>query len=85
MVLPVPNHVVLNHLYTLSIRDGVMALGTTSRYRKKVNNNNNNNNSNIYIYLKKISNWNIYYHKAKKKKKKNSYTNVYNIYYTFLN
>jgi len=56
MVLPVPNHVVLNHLYTLSIRDGVMALGTTSRYRKKVNNNNNNNNSNIYIYLKKISN-----------------------------
>jgi len=36
MVLPIPNHVVLNHLYTLSIRDGVMALGTTSRYRKKV-------------------------------------------------
>jgi len=36
MVLPVPNHVVLNHLYTLSIRDGVMALGTTTRYRKKV-------------------------------------------------
>jgi len=35
MVLPVPNHVVLNHLYTLSIRDGVMALGTTTRYRKK--------------------------------------------------
>lgn len=35
MILPVPNHVVLNHLYTLSIRDGVMALGTTTRYRKK--------------------------------------------------
>ncbi|CAG8503371.1 7555_t:CDS:2, partial [Cetraspora pellucida] len=34
-VLPVPNHVVLNHLYACSIRDGVMAVATTARYRKK--------------------------------------------------
>ncbi|KAL1921004.1 uncharacterized protein VTP21DRAFT_11639 [Calcarisporiella thermophila] len=34
-VLPVPNHVVLNHLYACSIRDGVMALACTERYRKK--------------------------------------------------
>jgi hypothetical protein len=35
-VLPVPNHVTLNHLYACSIKDGVMALAATSRYRKKV-------------------------------------------------
>lgn len=35
-VLPVPNHVVLNHLYACSIRDGVMAVAGTARYRKKV-------------------------------------------------
>jgi hypothetical protein len=35
-VLPVPNHVVLNHLYACSIRDGVMAVAGTTRYRKKV-------------------------------------------------
>ncbi|KAF0492722.1 AMPKBI-domain-containing protein [Gigaspora margarita] len=34
-VLPVPNHVVLNHLYACSIRDGVMAVAATARYRKK--------------------------------------------------
>ncbi|CAM0135982.1 hypothetical protein VKS41_005641 [Umbelopsis sp. WA50703] len=34
-VLPVPNHVNLNHLYACSIKDGVMALAATSRYRKK--------------------------------------------------
>ncbi|CAB4377266.1 unnamed protein product [Rhizophagus irregularis] len=34
-VLPVPNHVVLNHLYACSIRDGVMAVAGTTRYRKK--------------------------------------------------
>jgi len=34
-VLPVPNHVTLNHLYACSIKDGVMALAATSRYRKK--------------------------------------------------
>ncbi|KAI9203616.1 uncharacterized protein BJ171DRAFT_568742 [Polychytrium aggregatum] len=34
-VLPIPNHVSLNHLGALSIRDGVMALSTTTRYRKK--------------------------------------------------
>lgn len=37
-VLPVPNHVNLNHLYACSIKDGVMALAATSRYRKKVRN-----------------------------------------------
>ncbi|KAI8825747.1 uncharacterized protein EV422DRAFT_549698 [Fimicolochytrium jonesii] len=35
-VLPVPNHVTLNHMYACSIRDGVMAVGCTTRYRKKV-------------------------------------------------
>ena len=34
--LPVPHHVVLNHLYACSIRDGVMAVASTTRYRKKV-------------------------------------------------
>jgi len=34
-LLPVPNHVVLNHLYACSIRDGVMAVAGTSRYRNK--------------------------------------------------
>ncbi|KAJ3380564.1 hypothetical protein HDU92_005899 [Lobulomyces angularis] len=33
--LPIPNHVTLNHLYACSIKDGVMALACTSRYRKK--------------------------------------------------
>ncbi|ESO12203.1 hypothetical protein HELRODRAFT_63549, partial [Helobdella robusta] len=34
-ILVQPTHVVLNHLYTLSIKDGVLVLGTTYRYRKK--------------------------------------------------
>jgi hypothetical protein len=34
--LPVPNHVTLNHLYACSIRDGVMAVAGSTRYRKKV-------------------------------------------------
>ncbi|KAI8804373.1 5'-AMP-activated protein kinase beta subunit, interation domain-containing protein [Cladochytrium replicatum] len=34
-LLPVPNHVSLNHLYACSIRDGVLALATTTRYKKK--------------------------------------------------
>ncbi|KAK4510711.1 Transcription initiation protein spt3 [Mucor velutinosus] len=34
-VLHEPNHVTLNHLYACSIKDNVMALATTSRYRKK--------------------------------------------------
>lgn len=34
-LVPVPNHVVLNHLYACSIRDGVMAVAGTSRYRQK--------------------------------------------------
>lgn len=33
--LPEFNHVMLNHLYALSIKDGVMAMGSTHRYRKK--------------------------------------------------
>ena len=33
--LPIPNHVMLNHLYALSIKDGVMVLGVTHRFRKK--------------------------------------------------
>jgi len=35
-LLPEPtNHVMLNHLYALSIKDGVMVLSATVRYRKK--------------------------------------------------
>ncbi|CAG0897050.1 unnamed protein product [Cyprideis torosa] len=34
-LLPEPHHVMLNHLYALSIRDGVMVLSATHRYRKK--------------------------------------------------
>lgn len=35
-VLPVPNHVVLNHLGTSAIKGGVLAVGTTTRYHRKV-------------------------------------------------
>lgn len=35
-VLPVPNHVVLNHLATSAIKNGVLAVATTTRYHKKV-------------------------------------------------
>lgn len=34
-VLSEPNHVLLNHLYTLSIKDGVLVLSSTHRYRRK--------------------------------------------------
>eukprot|EP00058_Branchiostoma_floridae_P024570 XP_002610060.1 hypothetical protein BRAFLDRAFT_89923 [Branchiostoma floridae] len=33
--LPEPHHVMLNHLYALSIKDGVMVLSATHRYKKK--------------------------------------------------
>ncbi|XP_006005535.1 5'-AMP-activated protein kinase subunit beta-2 [Latimeria chalumnae] len=34
-LLPEPNHVMLNHLYALSIKDGIMVLSATHRYKKK--------------------------------------------------
>lgn len=34
-LLPEPNHVMLKHLYALSIRDGVMVLSSTYRFKKK--------------------------------------------------
>ncbi|KDQ11459.1 carbohydrate-binding module family 48 protein [Botryobasidium botryosum FD-172 SS1] len=34
-VLSVPNHVVLNHLGTSAIKNGVLAVGTTTRYHRK--------------------------------------------------
>lgn len=34
-LLPLPNHVMLNHMYALSIRDKVMVMSTTQRFRKK--------------------------------------------------
>lgn len=34
-VLPVPSHVVLHHLGTSAIRDGVLAVADTTRYRQK--------------------------------------------------
>jgi hypothetical protein len=35
-VLPVPSHVVIHHLSTSAIRNGVLAVANTTRYRKKV-------------------------------------------------
>lgn len=35
-VLPAPNHAVLNHLATGAIRNGVLAMGTVTRYKNKV-------------------------------------------------
>lgn len=34
-VLPIPNHVTLRHLTASAIRGGVLAVGTTTRYRRK--------------------------------------------------
>lgn len=34
-LLPTPNHVMINHLYALSIKDKVMVMSSTQRYRKK--------------------------------------------------
>ncbi|XP_075262267.1 5'-AMP-activated protein kinase subunit beta-2-like [Convolutriloba macropyga] len=34
-LLPEPNHVMLNHLYALSIKDGVMVLSATHRFQHK--------------------------------------------------
>lgn len=36
-VLTLPNHTVLNHLATSSIKNGVLATSVTTRYKKKVN------------------------------------------------
>eukprot|EP00038_Savillea_parva_P009209 m.181983 g.181983 ORF g.181983 m.181983 type:complete len:314 (+) comp15402_c0_seq1:136-1077(+) len=33
--LPVPNHVILDHLYAQSVKDSVLVLGATQRYRRK--------------------------------------------------
>lgn len=35
-VLVMPNHTVLNHLATSSIKNGVLATSATTRYKKKV-------------------------------------------------
>jgi hypothetical protein len=35
-VLPSPNHSVVNHLATSAIRNGVLAVATTTRYKAKV-------------------------------------------------
>ncbi|OWZ02518.1 5'-AMP-activated protein kinase, beta subunit [Phytophthora megakarya] len=34
-LLPVPQHVALNHLYCTAIKDGMMVLGITNRYKQK--------------------------------------------------
>lgn len=34
-ILPVPNHVVLNHLTASAIKNGTLAVGTTTRYKRK--------------------------------------------------
>lgn len=33
--LPVPNHVILDHLYAQSVKDNVLVLGATHRYKRK--------------------------------------------------
>ncbi len=35
-ILPVPNHVVLQHLTASAIKNGTLAVGTTTRYKRKV-------------------------------------------------
>jgi 5'-AMP-activated protein kinase beta subunit, interaction domain len=35
-VLPLPSHSVVNHLATSAIRNGVLAVATTTRYKAKV-------------------------------------------------
>ncbi len=35
VLLPEPSHVTLDHLYAQSIRDDMLVLASTSRYRKK--------------------------------------------------
>jgi len=35
LALPVPQHVSLNHLYCTAIKDGMMVLGATQRYKEK--------------------------------------------------
>ena len=35
LALPVPQHVTLNHLYCTAIKDGMMVLGATQRYKEK--------------------------------------------------
>jgi hypothetical protein len=35
MALPIPQHVSLNHLYCTAIKDGMMVLGATQRYKEK--------------------------------------------------
>jgi len=34
-LLPMPNHVLLNHMYALSIKDQVMVMSATTRFRRK--------------------------------------------------
>ena len=33
--LPIPQHVTLNHLYCTAIKDGLMVLGVTTRFKEK--------------------------------------------------
>ncbi len=35
IILTEPNHVILNHLYALSIKDNVLVLAATHRYKEK--------------------------------------------------
>ncbi len=35
VLLPEPSHVTLDHLYAQSIRDDMLVLASTARYRKK--------------------------------------------------
>ena len=34
-LLPTPNHVMVNHVYALSIKDNVIVMSSTSRFKKK--------------------------------------------------
>jgi 5'-AMP-activated protein kinase regulatory beta subunit len=35
LILPVPQHVAVDHLYCTAIKDGMMVLGVTQRFRMK--------------------------------------------------
>lgn len=51
-VLPVPSHVVLHHLSTSAIRNGVLAVGNTTRYKKKVGSHHTDFNNYTLLILR---------------------------------
>ena len=54
-VLNMPNHTVLNHLATSSIKNGILAVSATTRYRNKVSLNYYQYAGNVYLFDADIS------------------------------